>query len=60
MCSLNIHSIVNKLNVFQSFVYSRTPDILAVTETWLTDKTLSNEILLEGYLLREVAKAVLQ
>jgi len=30
--TLNIRSMVNQLNVFQSFVYSRSPDIIAVTE----------------------------
>ena len=33
----------------ESFVYSRSPDIIAVTETWLTDKILNNEILPKGY-----------
>jgi len=46
--------------MFFRTLFIRTPDIIAVTETWLTDKILSNEILLKGYLLREVAKTVLQ
>ena len=31
-------SIVNKLSIFQSYVYSRSPDIIGVTETWLSSK----------------------
>ena len=30
-------------------MYSRSPDIIAVTETWLTDKILDNEILPSDY-----------
>ena len=49
MCTLNICSIVNKINIFQSFVYSRFPDIIGVTETWLSDKISDNEILPHNY-----------
>ena len=49
MCYLNICSIVNKINTFQSFVYSRFPDIIGVTETWLLDKIFNNEILPNNY-----------
>ena len=46
---MNISSIVNKINIFQSFVYSRFPDIIGVTETWLSDKLFDNEILPHKY-----------
>ena len=49
MCYLNNRSIVNKINTFQSFVYSRFPDIIAVTEIWLSDKIFDNEILPHNY-----------
>ena len=49
MCYLNIRSIVNKINVFQSFVYCTFPDIIGVTETWLSDKIFNNEILPQNY-----------
>ena len=49
MCYLNIRSIVNKINVFQSFVYCTLPDIIGVTETWLSDKIFNNEILPQNY-----------
>jgi len=41
VCLINIRSIVNKINVFQNNVYSRSPDIICVTETWLSDKFLT-------------------
>ena len=37
------------MHQFQSFVYSRSPDIIAVTETWLSDNILDNEILPNSY-----------
>ena len=49
MCYLNIRSIVNKIIAFQSFVYSRFPDIIGVTETWLSNKIFDNEILPHNY-----------
>ena len=48
---LKIRSIVNKINIFQSFVYSRFSDIIGVTETWLSDKLFDNEILPHNYLI---------
>ena len=42
---MNIHIIVNKINVFQNYVYSRSPNIIGVTETWLSDKIFDNELL---------------
>ena len=49
ICLVNIRSIVNKLNQFQNYVYSRSFDIIAVTETWLSDKIFNNEILPSNY-----------
>jgi len=40
---------VNKINVFQNYVYSRSPDIICVTETWLSDKIFDNELLPGAY-----------
>ena len=34
---------------FQNFVYSRSFDIIAITETWLSDKIFNNEILPSNY-----------
>ena len=42
---INSRSIVNKLDKFQSVVYSNSYDIIAVSETWLTNDIYSNEIL---------------
>jgi len=44
-CLFNARSIVNKLNNFQSYIYSLDLDIMAITETWLTDSIFNNEIL---------------
>ena len=38
-----------KINSFQSFIYSNDFDIIAITETWLTDHIYSNEVFLTGY-----------
>jgi len=31
---MNTRSIVNKLDLFQGYVYSHSPDIIGITETW--------------------------
>ena len=49
-CGLwNARSLQNKMKFFQSLVYSKSFDIIAVTETWLSNSTFSNEILPLGY-----------
>ena len=48
---MNIRSIVNKIHVFQNFVFSRSFDIVAVTETWLSEKNFDNEILPCTYII---------
>ena len=40
---------MNKLPLFQSFVYSSSLHIIALSETWLSDKIYSKEILPSGY-----------
>ena len=47
----NPWSIVNKLKQFQSLVYSKTPDIIGLTETWLNENIFDNEILPSNYTL---------
>ena len=39
----------SKLNFFQSLVYCKSFDVIAVTETWLSGVTSSTEILPSGY-----------
>ena len=34
---------------FTHFVYSSLPDVIAVTETWLSDSIFNNEVLPNGY-----------
>ena len=45
----NARSIVNKLKDFQSLVYTKSFDIIGISETWLTDNIYDNEILPTGY-----------
>ena len=49
ICLFNARSIVNKLNLIQSFIYGSPFKIIAITETWLTDYILDNEILPTGF-----------
>ena len=44
-----MRSLVNKLQNFQTYIYTSTPDIIGVTETWLNDSILNNEILPYDY-----------
>ncbi len=46
---INVRSLANKLVNFQSFIYSSLPDIIGVTETWLNDSIMNNEILPYDY-----------
>jgi len=39
----NPRSIVNKLKQFQTLVYSKSFDIIALTETWLTNSIYDSE-----------------
>ena len=43
-CYLNIRSLVNKLSLFQSYVYSSDFDVICLTETWLSESIYDQEI----------------
>ena len=45
----NARSLCNKLNFFQSLVYSKCFEVICVTETWLTTSILDKEILPYNY-----------
>ncbi len=45
----NARSLINKLQQFQSFVYSKNVDIICVTESWLYDSIQDSEILPVNY-----------
>ena len=45
----NARSLNKQINDFQSYVYSETFDIIAITETWLTNNIYTNEIFPSGY-----------
>ena len=44
-CYLNIRSLVNKLSLFQSYIYSLDLDVYCLTETWLSNSIFDQEIL---------------
>ena len=48
---LNCRSLVNKLSLIQSFIYSPSSHIIALSETSLSDKIYSKEILPSGYII---------
>jgi len=45
----NACSLMNKLNQFQSVIYSKDLDVICITETWLNDTISSTEILPTSY-----------
>ncbi|MBM6549167.1 endonuclease/exonuclease/phosphatase family protein [Streptococcus dysgalactiae] len=45
----NARSIVNKLHSLRRLVISSNPDIILVTETWLTEETPSEQVSIVGY-----------
>jgi len=45
----NARSLNKQINAFQSYIYSENFDIIAITETWLSNHTYTNEILPSGY-----------
>ena len=45
MCNLNVQSLRNKSASFVDFVYDSKADLVAVTETWLTDNDTANAAL---------------
>ena len=49
--AINPRSIVNKLKQFQSLVFSKSPDLIGLTETWLNENIFDNEVLPSNYTL---------
>jgi len=47
----NPRSIINKHKQFQSLAYSKSFDIIALTEIWLTNSIYDSEILPTNYTL---------
>ena len=45
----NARSIANKLDHAQSLFLSKSIDVLCITETWLHDQILNNEIVPQEY-----------
>jgi len=45
------YCLVNKLLLFQSFVYSLSYKVVAVIETWLSDRIYDREILPNGFMI---------
>ena len=45
----NARSVVNKLHFLQSLIYCKSLDVFCITETWLTDFVVNNEIAPENY-----------
>lgn len=48
-CYLNTRSLVNKLSIFQSYIYSSDFDVICLTETWLSESIFDQEILPINY-----------
>ena len=48
-CYLNIRSLVNKLSLFQSYIYSSNFDVIYLTETWLSESIFDQEVLPTNY-----------
>ena len=51
VCVLNCRSLINKLSLFQSFVYFSDFTFICLTETWLSDHISDDEILPNGFVL---------
>ena len=51
VCVLNCRSLINKLSLFQSFVYSSDFTFICLTETWLSDYVSDGEILPNDFAL---------
>ena len=45
----NAHSLSKQFINFQSYIYAADLDIIAITETWLSDNIYSNEIFIINY-----------
>ena len=46
---MNTRSIVSKLTKLHSLIYSKDCDTIAITETWLSDNLLNQEIIPTSY-----------
>ena len=53
---LNACSIRNKINELEVHVNNEELDIIAVTETWLTEDVLDSELLIPGFTLYKCKK----
>ena len=53
----NSQSIVNKISSFQTLVYSSSFQIIAITETWLSDYILKNELLPSNFNIVRIDRA---
>ena len=51
VCVFNCRSLINKLSLFQSLVYSSDFTFICLTETWLSDHVSDGEILPNGFVL---------
>lgn len=45
----NAHSLGKQISKFQSYIYATDHDIIAITETWMSESIYSNEILPNNY-----------
>jgi len=48
---LNARSLMNKIDEFHATVSTLQPDIIGVTESWVTENVLDSELELTGYIL---------
>jgi len=46
---LNARSIINKFDIFQSWVTAVKPDLIGITETWANKNIFDSELALPGY-----------
>jgi len=45
----NARNLINKMDQLEAWVHDIKPDIIGVTESWLTSAVLDSELALEGY-----------
>ncbi len=55
---LNIRGLVPKIDLFQAWVYQYKPDIIALSETLLTNRISNNEIKLTNHVLYRADRAL--
>ena len=49
MALLNSRSLINKFDLLQSLVFSKSLYVICITETWLNNQILDNEIIPQNY-----------